>query len=280
MNLRTLPALGAAALSAVFGPVAVAGAQASPPSSCGSGPGIASVSVSIDSPGRNATVSGPSVRVRGSASTSLVDLSRVEATLGELRQSTEADAPGPTIPFDFTFDATRLRPGQTSLTVVACGAGSLGGLAWGSATTRVNVEASSEVTTTVAARTGTTTSAKAGAVGPAAASVGSSTTVSPTTKAGQPSPASQTTVASVPPGTEAPGAVSRPEPVRPRAGPDAPLFLTETPANHSPRPPLWVGAAVGVSGGLGLAFSAVSWRRRVRVPELAEPVDPDLVEVG
>jgi hypothetical protein len=67
--------------------------------------------------------------------------------------------------------------------------------------------------------------------------------------------------------------------VRPRSGPDAPLVLTETPAKHSSGPPLWVGAVVGISGGLGLLFSAASWRRRSHSPLRAEPVDPDLVDV-
>jgi hypothetical protein len=49
---------------------------------------------------------------------------------------------------------------------------------------------------------------------------------------------------------------------RPTTATGAPVVLTESPPPHSPRPPLWVGAAVGISGGLGLAFSAVSWRRR------------------
>ena len=53
-----------------------------------------------------------------------------------------------------------------------------------------------------------------------------------------------------------------------------------TPAHRSPRPPLWVGAVVGLSGAIGLGFSAASWRRRTHPPEHAEPVDPDLVEVG
>lgn len=68
--------------------------------------------------------------------------------------------------------------------------------------------------------------------------------------------------------------------VAPRTALDAPLILTEAPDDESPRKPLWVGAVVGISGGLGLLFSAASSRRRGRTPETAESVDPDLLEVN
>src|SRR5205085_5122503 len=62
--------------------------------------------------------------------------------------------------------------------------------------------------------------------------------------------------------------------VRP-AGRDTPLVLTETPPKRSSGPPVWVGAVVGISGGLGLLFSARPWRRRGGPPNAGEPLEDE-----
>lgn len=281
MRLRTALALATALLSTVFGPAAVAAwADPTSPSSCGAGTVLTAARVTIDAPAPNATVSGANVEVRGSASTALGSLSRVEANLGGITKTDTADLPGPSISFDFSFDTTTLDPGQTTLSVVACGAGGISGLARGEKSIPVTVQAAPSAATTTTVRTSTTAVTRGGAAAAPAAGGAAASTVVPTTTAGQGPGVSQTTVASAPPATEAPAIVSRPDPIRPRAGSDSPFVLTETPTRHSPRSPLWVGVVVGLSGGLGLLFSAVSWRRRAHQPQLAEPVDPDLVEVG
>ena len=281
MRLRTAPALVTALLSVVVGPAAVAAwGQPASPSSCGSGTVLTAARVTIDAPAANATPSGSNVSVRGSASTALGSLSRVEANLGGMTKTDTVDSPGPSISFNFSFDTTTLDPGQTTLSVVACGAGGISGLARGETSIPVTVQAAPSAATTTTVRTTATTVTRSGGATAAPAAAGrSSSTVAPTSTTTLGPGGSQTTLVSAPPATEAPGLVSRAEPVRPR-GSEAPVVLTETPARHSPRSPLWVGVVVGVSGGLGLLFSALSWRRRAHHPQIAEPVDPDLVEVG
>jgi hypothetical protein len=243
---------------------------------CGGGTGLETAEVTIDTPAPNAIVSGKNVTVRGSAQATLGQLSRVEITLAGISK-VRTSSPSSSIDFEASFDVSNVPPGETSLQVVACGAFNLAGtLARGEAEIRVRVQASASSTTTTLA---TATSVARGA-SPAPLAGGPTTSVAvTTTKAGQTTTTS-TPVTSVPQQDASP-VTTRAEPVRPRAT-EAPLVLTEAPDDDSSGPPLWVGAAVGLSGGLGLLFSASSsWRRR-RVPaplEPLEPADADLVDV-
>jgi hypothetical protein len=183
--------------------------------------------------------------------------------------------------FEASFDVTNVPPGETSLQVVACGAFNLAGtLARGEAEQTVRVQSASPSTTTTVA---SPTTVRAPANPPLGA--GATTTVAAvtTTRVGQ------TTTTSTPPTTaaseDAPPAAAtrRAEPVRPRAS-DAPLVLTEAPDEETSGPPLWVGAVVGVSGGVGLLFSATSSWRRKHLPEPVEVLEAaetptDLVDV-
>ncbi len=249
---------------------------------CGSGGGVTGV-VTIDSPVPNAVVSGR-FRVRGTASSGLPvgGINRVEVNLGGVSASADYD-PGNAVDFDLPVDASNVAPGDRTLTVVACGGNSLtGALSRGERSIPVKVEAA-PVTTTV--RTSTTAAASASAIGAGAGAPSTTTTaVGGAAAAAVAAGGTSTTVTTTarPTTTQAEArapAAARPDPVRPRAGPDAPLVLTESPDRGSSGPPLWVGAVVGISGGLGLLFSAATWRRRAHGPVPAEPVDPDLVDV-
>jgi hypothetical protein len=256
-------------LAAVVLPGGRAAAQSS---GCGVGPALGTAQVTIDEPSDGDTVSGR-VTVRGRARANIGQLSRVEGDLGGKSTFEEYD-PSTTLDFELTFDVRNVAPGEAVLSVTACGSGNLtGALARGVAEMTVQVEA--PVTSTTASRTSSSLAVPAGTF-----PGGTSTTVGvTTTRAGNPATGSSSTVAANQT-AEPPLVLARPDPVRPKTGSDAPLVLTESPDSGSPRPPLWVGAVVGISGGLGLLFSASSSRRRGRLPEPAEPVDPDLVEVG
>jgi hypothetical protein len=237
--------------------------------------------VDIEAPAANSVVSG-TVNVRGSASTTLVvnSLARVEITFAGVTKS-QTYSPSSTVNFNIPFDTSGFSPGTKTIDVVACGA-----LAYGEATRSVTVPQRAAATTVVTgsgttaatAPPGSTSAPQTTVVGQAAAGTGT-----PTTVAGA-AGGSTTTAASTPSTTEATPdpVVVPPQPTTTRVDPraNAPLVLTEAPDDDGSGTPLWVGAVVGISGGLGLLFSAVSWRRRANVPEPVEPVDPELVEVG
>lgn len=263
--------VGACALVMAACVVALSGPAAAQ-SSCSEGAGLASVDV--DRPFPNSVAIGQ-VRVEGSAQAAVgFNLSRVEISVGG-EPVTRTYEPSPSIEFSVLVDVRDLEPGPATVRVVACGTGLTGALAQGEREFSITIQAPPSTT---APRASSTVPSQSGAA------AGSDTTAAPTTtRPGQADPIGATSTTAAPPTTEPRVEVYQPEPVRPKSAGDAPVILTQTPADKSPRPPLWVGAVVGVSGALGLGFSAASWRRRTHGPQPAEPVDPadpDLVEVG
>ena len=81
-----------------------------------------------------------------------------------------------------------------------------------------------------------------------------------------------TTVSPLQPGIPPPLA---PESDSVGVGAPAPLRIISGDDGGQPRPPLWVGAVVGVSGVAGLALSAALHRRRVAA---GGPDEPDLAK--
>ena len=273
------------AAAAVALPAGPAWGQSGGGSGCGGGSGLNTADVNIDEPAPNSVVSGQNVVVRGDARVvSLGPLSRVEVSLAGMTKVHTA-SPSSSINFEVSFDVTNVPPGETSLQVVACGAFSLAGsLARGEAEITVRVQATAASTSTSVPRTTTTGRSQGNASAAAGAATTTSVAVTTTTRAGQAATAGSSTTVTAAPGPGAESAAPAPaqtDPVRPRAS-DAPLILTESDDDDSDSPPRWVGAVVGVSGGLGLLFSATSSRRRSRLPEAAEPLEPsdtDLVDV-
>lgn len=274
---RPRVALFAAGLAAAAAAIGWLASPAAAQAGCATGGIQTQATVDIDAPAPNSTVTG-TVNVRGTATTPLVvgSVARVEVTFAGVTK-TQTFSPSSNVTFNVPFDTTTFSPGAKSITVVACGA-----LTEGSASISVNVPA--PTTTTTAVSSGTTVASTP----PASAQAGATTTVvgqaapagGPTTTVAGPT----TTVTSSPPSTEAPAepvvVPARPTTTRGDSRADAPLVLTEAPDDEGSGAPLWVGAVVGISGGLGLLFSAVSWRRRANLPEPMEPIDPELVDVG
>ena len=261
-------------VAAVWLTPALASAQ-SGDAGCGGGGGLGTAQVTIEQPAADTVISGKGVVVAGSARSSLGQLSRVEMTLAGVTK-VQSFSPSGSVDFYATFDVSNVPTGPTTLHVVACGGSSLtGSLARGDAEMRLRVQAP-PATPTTAARPTTT-----GLAQPVAAEAGGTTTTMAVTTTSQAAASStSTTMTSTPAAPERP-VTAKTAPARPRAG-EAPLVLRDAPDDGSSRPPLWVGAVVGVSGALGLLFSAVSSRRRNRVPEAAEAVEPaesDLVDV-
>jgi hypothetical protein len=275
--------LAALAAGLVAGAPTMAAAQ---DEGCGSGSGLTGL-VTIDSPAPNASVSG-TVEVRGTASARPVGmLSRVDADLGGATDSGTYTSAA-TIAFSLSLDVSNVAPGRNTLTVTACGTDGLtGALSRGSASIPVVVKAPSAATSTTVGRT-TTTAGSSGASGSAAGAT--TTTTSASTAAGVAAAgkgaATSTTATSAPEPTTtvaaspAPAsAAAKPDQPKARSGSNGPVVLTETPATHGSGKPLWVGAVVGISGVIGVMFSAATWRRRTHPPEYAEPLDADLVDV-
>ncbi len=239
---------------------------------------LSNVNVRVTSPAPGSVVTGPSVTVRGTATALIAEVSRVEVTFGDETVARNYSTSG-SIDFDVTVDASDVPTGPTVVKVQACGSGARGNQQFSVAyqprasatSTTVN-----QPTTTAARSPGGSTPASSTTVasGAAALTAGGPTSTTPgqTTVASQPT----TTVAAAP---SPPAASKRPEPVRPGTNTDGSIVLSDSPDEGSSRPPLWVGAVVGVSGGIGLLFSATTWRRRHQ-PQPLEPVDPELVEVG
>ena len=261
-----------AALVTAVGLAVGAGAAGAQATDCSQGTGFSPAQVQIDSPTTNQTVSG-TVTVKGTARISLVgQLTRVEVSLGNVTKA-QTFEPGSVLNYEIKVDASSLPGGATNLTVSACGL-----LAWGEKSITVNVAAApptTRATTTTAGSAGppvlgaTSTSVNTPAGGPVPAGATTSTRVSTSTT----TPTS-TTEATVPPTVAATTTVARP------TGRDTPLVLTETPPKGSSGPPVWVGAVVGISGGLGLLFSARPWRRRRGVPDAADaPLEEDAGEL-
>lgn len=264
MSRRDLIRIGAGALTLAAALIGVPAAAPAQTSGASCEDGIGTASISIDSPAPGATVSGVVV-VRGTASAPPpLTLNRVEVTLGRVTNQ-HSYATDNTISFSSRFDTSAMDPGPATLSVTACSTGLTGVLARADQSISVTIQRPTPTTSV-----SSTTAPAAGARTEAAAV----TTTAPAAAI------TSTTAVSVPPTTEPPVDVFRPEPVKPKTAGEAPLILTETPVRRSPRPPLWVGAVVGLSGALGLGFSAASWRRRAHPPDHAEPIDPDLVEVG
>lgn len=271
-------ALVAAIVTVVVGARSVvhAGAQAT---TCTQGAGLSPAQIQIDAPGPNETVSG-TVAVRGTARVTLVgQLSRVEVSLGSVSKA-QTFEPGSVLNFNVSLDSSSLPTGSTNLTVTTCGL-----LAWAEKSVGVNVAAAPAVTTTL--RATTTTVAGPGPTVVATSTPGTSVVALPVQAGGSTSTRVSTTVTTAPPTTETPAAAATTTTVATRpAGRDTPLVLTETPPKSSSGPPVWVGAVVGISGGLGLLFSARPWRRRTGLADAdaaaadsaaAELADEDLV---
>ena len=270
-------------LAAVLGIGTGVGAAGAQTAGCPSGGGLSAAQITIEAPSPNQSVSG-TVTVRGVARLTLVgSITRVEVSLGGVSAVQPFDATSEAR-FNLSLDASALPPGPTSLEVAACGP-----LAFGERSITVNVTA--PATTSSTARVTTTTVA-----GPSTTSVGVTTTSVTTQAGGGPVAAGATTSTrvtttstSTPPTTEAPAPVAPTTTAgtTPRSGRDTPLVLTETPPRSSSGPPVWVGAVVGISGGLGLLFSARPWRRRSGVggrggggPGDLPSVDEDLISTG
>lgn len=234
----------------------VAGAQAA----CSTSGGLGSAQVTIDSPAPNESVSG-TINVRGSAHASglniLGSLNRVEVTLGTVTKSQTFD-PGTTLNFTVPVDTSTLAGGTTSLRVVACGTGVSGERS-------INVNVAAPGATTTAPRATTTTSAAGGGTPPTTVAGATSTSVAAGAAGAQAAATtstkvSTTTTTAAPTTTEVATTVAPPTTLA--SGRQAPLVLTETPTKSKSGAPVWVGAVVGISGGLGLLFSARPWRRR------------------
>ena len=282
--VRRLASGGAAAalvVGAVLLPAAPAAAQSD---TCPTEGLLSPVDVRVASPARGASVTGPSVTVRGTASTLLGELTRIEVSVGDASVARNY-ASSPSIDFELTVDAADVPPGgATTVRVVACASG-----ARGEDRFTVAYQPRAVATTTSTPRPSTTTgSSSGGATGATtttaatpAAVIAAGGTQPTTTAPGQTTlaPRATTTVVAGPAPAAAEASRDRPEPVRPGVNADGSVVLSDSPDEGSSRPPLWVGAVVGVSGGIGLLFSATSWRRRHQPPPL-EPVDPELVEVG
>ncbi|MCA1691927.1 MAG: hypothetical protein ABR540_15660 [Acidimicrobiales bacterium] len=262
MTLRKL--IGTAALVSALPLLALTGiGPARAQSSCAGSVGV-TATIEVDEPAPNAVVSGPTLFVSGIARTELGVLSRVEATF-EGSPRSEVYPPAQEVGFAFAFNLGRVPPGDAVVHIVACGPGLTGALIGGER--RIVVTVGEPVTRTTAAAPTTIVQA-AGDTSAATTTVPVSTTIA--------AAAATTSTSSLPAET----ATEQAREVTPRAGLEAPLILTDAPEDDSPQKPLWVGAVVGISGGLGLLFSAASSRRRGRTPEAAEPVDPDLLEVN
>lgn len=279
VRLRRLafPLVGACLVA--LAPASAAGAQSD--GSCSSEGVLSPVEVRVTSPARGSTVTGPNVTVRGTASVLLGELTRVEVSVGDetVARNYAADS---SIDFDLTVNAADVPAGTATVRVVACSSSVRGEDRF-----TVTYHPRAAATTTSTLRTSTTSvSSSGGATGPT--TTAAAQTVAGAVVAGSPSASTttpgQTTIASQPTTTlaaaaPAPAAGNRPEPVRPGTNTDGSVVLSDSPDEGSSRPPLWVGAVVGLSGGIGLLFSATTWRRRHQPPSL-EPVDPELVEVG
>jgi len=269
---------------AALAALAVAQAAAAQSEACPSEGLLSPVDVRVASPARGSTVTGPSVTVRGTASTLLGELTRVEVSVGDASVA-RSYASSPSIDFELTVDAADVAAGATSVRVVACSSGARGEdrftVAYQPRAAAATTTSAPRPSTTVVSSGGgasgapTTTVSTPAAVIAAGATQPTTTTPGPTTVADRPT----TTVASGPPPADTGRSAGRSEPVRPGTNADGSVILSDSPDEGSSRPPLWVGAVVGVSGGIGLMFSATSWRRRHQ-PQPLEPVDPELVEVG
>ncbi len=248
-------ALVAAAVTLGGGTLVGGGVAQAQATTCAGAAGLSAAQVTIDAPGQNETVSG-TVTVRGSARAGLLGLlNRVEVTLGEVTR-VQTFEPGTTLTYSVSVDASSLPAGNTPLKVAACGS-----LARGERSIAVNVAA--PATTTTTARSTTTTGGGAGpgtTVAGAGAGAGVTTTSVATTTST--STRVSTTEAAAPTTEAPPPATTTTAAPRRSAGRGTPLVLTETPPQSSSGPPVWVGAVVGVSGGLGLLVAARPWRRR------------------
>lgn len=261
----------------------------------GSGSGIGSVNVQVTDPAAGATVSGDVV-VRGSASAVVVgQLNHVDVSLGNASRGEDID-PGQSVSFEVHLDASKVNPGSANLVVVVCGL-----LARGEKRMVVTVAPPAATTSTTPGSTTSVPGSPGTTVSPSTTAVGSGTTVagssggsaggpastvvvSGATKGSTVAPSATTTVAGSPTtvGSSPGPTTAKADPVRPKTtSPGGQVLLTDSPPKHGSGPPLWVGAVVGLSGGLGLLYSA-AWRRRGsgRGPRTAQPIeDPDLVDV-
>lgn len=268
-SIRRFRAMAFAVLAVVGGAAGVAPAGAQPAGECGSsGTGglISNVDVEVTSPAPGSVVTGSRVPVRGTASVALVGaLTQVQVSLGGATR-TQTYEPSSEINFDLAVDTADLSTGPSFLSVTACGPLARGMRQF----TVVYQRAPASSTTTVTAPATTAVGAVGGA---------STTTVAaPTTVASQSTTtvAGQTTLTSTPPTTAfSPPATTIVEPRRTSARET--VVLSDDPDEGSGGSPLWVGAVVGISGGIGLLFSATSWRRRQQ--PAPEPLETDLVDV-
>jgi hypothetical protein len=261
--------IGVCALALVVGLLAFVAPAKAQSSSCD---GVATpANVTIDTPAPNETLSG-TVVVEGTAEG--VSLSKVVVTLaGQTRQ--HIFNPNGSLSFSSQFDTSTMNPGPATLRVVACSANLAAGVALSRGERSIPVTIRGQTSTT-AVRSSTTAPASGQAPAPGQQATASTTTPGATTT----TPGSSTTVTSSPTTTEPRWDVAKSDPVRPDAAREGRMIITAGEDKKSPRPPLWVGAVVGLSGAIGLGFSAASWRRRAHAAEVAEPIDPDLVEVG
>jgi len=233
--------------------IAGAASVAAPAAAAGSCPSgiVATGRVDITSPRSGESVSGH-VQVRGTAS-GVTGLSRVELQVNGSTVASQTSAPQNPLPFNLTWDASGFGTGTAHLRVVACSSGVVGSLGdGGQGDVTVNVTAPSATTTTVAAGVvvapGTTTSLP-GSTTTVRGQVKPSTSSTSTTVVAAGAPPSrgddpQTGTPPKPPDLALPGRLARPESAR-----------------SSARPPLWVGAVVGVPGVAGLALSVFRRRR-------------------
>ena len=240
---------------------------------------LSTVNIRVTSPAPGSVVTGPTVTVRGTATALIAEVSRVEVTFGDETVARNYSTSG-SIDFDITVDASDVPTGPTVVRVQACGSGARGNqqfsVAYQPRASATSTTVNQPTTTGAISPGGSTpapsTTLAAGVAGALTPGGPTSTTPGRTTLASQP-----TTTVGAP--AAPPAASKRPEPVRPGTNTDGSIVLSDSPDEGSSRPPLWVGAVVGVSGGVGLLFSATTWRRRHQ-PQPLEPVDPELVEVG
>jgi hypothetical protein len=219
-----------------------AGAQSGCP-----GVGVSAASVDVVSPRPGEQVRGVVV-VRGRVSAPLA-VSRVELQVGRSIVDAQSFRETPSADFSLSWDATRAPAGQASLRVVACGQGIGGVLVQGSSTVAVDVVA-------VPAPTQAATST----------SVGTPTTVSPSTTTSSLSPSTSTSTtrtSTTLPATTTTQALPDLLTEGRAVGPAGRLLPGEVAASEGGRSyPIWVGAVVGLSGLAGLALSRVLTGRR------------------
>jgi len=248
-----------------------AGSVAVAQTSCGAVP--IGAQVTIDKPSAGA-VTLPFV-VSGRASSTL-GLSRVDLLIGGTVVVSRTYPAATSLNFEFNVTSDEAPPGARSLSVVACSTG-LSLVRGQSAAVAIDVRLPVATTITTAASATTVPSTRADPATTVVAAPAPAPILSPTTS--KPGPVKK--VLTPPPrDREAPADPEALSDTSADAAADRPIRLTDgEKAKGSDRPPLWVGAVVGLSGLAGLTLSGLVRRRSTPTgPE--GPADPGAPSQG